>query len=155
MSDTAPVFQPAGGKYLYSLLFPFLPGLSRPRNKARCLCRSPPCITGTEGCAFHPYLSITGRLRHGQTVTHSALRRPSCLRLSQGGKSPLCVCPADRCLSRPAVVTFIDSIHTVSIPATPSSLSTVSEPFFSRRPCRHRRRFCRCECRLPCLFPPF
>ena len=24
-----------------------------------------------------------------------------------------------------------------------------------RPPCRHRRRFCRCECRLPCLFPPF
>ena len=69
--------------------------------------------------AFYPYHSIPGRLRHGQTVTHSALCRPSYLRMPQGGKSPLCVCPADHCLSRPAVVPFILSIPTGSIPATP------------------------------------
>ena len=74
--------------------------------------------------AFYPYHSIPGRLRHGQTVTHSALCRPSYLRMPQGGKSPLCVCPADHCLSRPAVIPFILSIPSVSIPATPSSLST-------------------------------
>ena len=78
---------------------------------------------------FYPYHSIPGRLRHGQTVTHSALCRPSYLRMPQGGKSPLCVCPADHCLSRPAVVPFILSIPTGSIPATPPV------PFYPR-PCR-------------------
>ena len=47
--------------------------------------------------AFYPYHSIPGRLRHGQTVTHSALCRPSYLRMPQGGKSPLLFVPPGRC----------------------------------------------------------
>ena len=79
--------------------------------------------------AFYPYHSIPGRLRHGQTVTHSALCRPSYLRMPQGGKSPLCVCPADHCLSRPAVVPFILSIPPVLFRQRRQSLSTVLRAF--------------------------
>ena len=129
---------------------------------------------------FYPYHSIPGRLRHGQTVTHSALCRPSYLRMPQGGKSPLCVCPADHCLSRPAVVPFILSIPTGSIPARQTIVCParpLSPLYYPSQPVLFRQRrqslstrlialvfvlravtargFVRCECRLPHLFPPF
>lgn len=46
----------------------------------------------------------------GQTVTHSAWCRPSCLRHVTGRKSPHFVCPADRFFypPKPSFITFIN-----------------------------------------------
>lgn len=62
---------------------------------------------------------------------------------SQGGKSPLSVCPADRCSSHPAVVPFISSFPSAFIPGRAVSTVLTGAPLCSLRMLsgRHRSGF--------------
>ena len=101
--------------------------------------------------AFYPYLSFTGRRRHGQTVTHSVCAVRRTFGMSQSERVSFLFARQTVFLPAQAVIPFI---RCLLYRPMANSISICDYCLLSFLVC-HRIGFIGCECRLSRLILPF